>query len=275
MDQEITIIVVIDSAAAISENRLDNHIYMIDNLRAAGSQGIGTPDLITAANGFYWFDGSMASEPLFNWLIVNVGSLPRTLPRSYHEDRSKAHDLQILRDMKAQSDELETDTNTGILPPSIGDIREKLRILTNRTGRESKLKNAQGGLNDIGLKLLDMRGQIISRGEESTAQMSYLPPYITNITGEAVDEGILYPAQYGTPIAIKDGWYWSATASTHKPGLYSYTMHIRLFKFIWGADGEVIWEPVDMTHQAKIRITRQPMRNGFTHAGNGMLPIHY
>jgi hypothetical protein len=102
--------------------------------------------------------------------------------------------------------------------------------------------------------------------------LSQHPPILSDITGEAVEAGILYPAQYGTPIPINDGWYWSATASTHNPGVYAYTMHFRLYRLCW-SDGEPIWEPRDMTYDAKLRVSRAGMVNGFTGGAVGYLPI--
>ena len=45
MAQEITVIVMVDIAQALANNSLGGHIYLFDNLRTTGSQGLGTEHL--------------------------------------------------------------------------------------------------------------------------------------------------------------------------------------------------------------------------------------
>jgi hypothetical protein len=107
--------------------------------------------------------------------------------------------------------------------------------------------------------------------EGAIAGVNYPAPVIVDITGEAVDQKIIYPAEYGSPDLVTDGWYWSASVDVSRPGTYAYTMEIHLHELIW-SDGWV-WEPVPMCFDSRIRITNEPKRNGFTGAGAGMLPI--
>ena len=262
MEQEITIIVMVDTVGAVRAGRLDGNIYLIDNLRSRGSTGVGTGELTTIVYGTYWSNGSQASEPLFNWLIGSISSLPPSLPRNYQENRSR----------EAERLELE-DIRSVLEASSLKSTRTKLRAMAHGVGQSIRLKTNRGTTKDVGLKLLDVRGEVVQRGQEAKTSLAQPPPVITNLTGEAVDEGILYPAQYGTPINIKDGWYWSATASTFRPGLYRYTLHITVYELVWSDGGDPVWVPRAMSHDAKIRLTTEPMTNGFTGGGTGPLPI--
>lgn len=259
--QEITVIVMIDTQAALENNLLEDHIYLIDNLRTEGSIGEGTKDLTSKVNGAYWSDGSQAGEYLFNWLPYPIASISPILPKTYKKDRAKAHDVTNLERLQniAQS----TKEN------ATKDFSE----LTSKIGRNLKIKNELGEISTASTKLMGLNGDILPNNYSDPANMiTHLTPQITNITGEAVDKGIIYPAQYGTPVPIKDGWYWSASTASKLVGTYKYTMHITLFKPSV-SKGEIIWTPKYFTHDAQIEIVNAPMVNGFTKAGVTFLPI--
>lgn len=104
------------------------------------------------------------------------------------------------------------------------------------------------------------------RSAEDTEEM--FSPYLFDITGEAVDKGIIFPAQYGTPVPVHGGWYWSASADTSRPGVYRYVMHLELYRRNGGKT-----ETMRLAHEAAVMITNAPQRNGFTGAGLGFLPV--
>ncbi len=120
-------------------------------------------------------------------------------------------------------------------------------------------------------KLLDVTGHVIPAGGDTSAY-SFPAPEITDITGEAVDQKIIYPAQYGSPDMVGDGWYWSATVDTSRPGTYAYTLHVQLHRLDLRADGPV-WQPVDLRCESSLVITAAPKRNAFTGGGIGPLPL--
>lgn len=95
-------------------------------------------------------------------------------------------------------------------------------------------------------------------------------PYLADITGEAVERKAIFPAQYGTPVPVHGGWYWSASVNTYHTGVYKYVLHIDLYR-----DNNGKTETVRMTHEAAIAITNAPQRNGFTGKGLGFLPIGF
>jgi len=277
LSQEITIIVMIDTVGGINANSLDGYIYLVDNLRTEGSTGVGTGQLTSAVNGQHWSDGSQASEIVMNWAVTGISSPPLTLPRNYQTDRSHTIEAEALAKLNATVERLETFGSEG---SSVNNLQ---KIRTER-GINALVKNKNGGTSDLGLKLLDLQGRVVplelttsyqSRIREpklESSDFSQFWPKMTNITGEAVDKGILFPAQYGSPLSMNDGWYWSASASTHKPGIYSYTMQFTLYSLTF-IDGHAVWEPKDMTYDAKIRVTSNSKTNGFTKGAIGMLPI--
>jgi hypothetical protein len=105
------------------------------------------------------------------------------------------------------------------------------------------------------------RGVTGSKDSEST----YPPPIIVNITGEAVDKRVIFPAQYGSPSLFGPGLYWSATVNTNLTGLFSYTMHVRLSQPGDDLNGtnDAQTKSVVMTYDSQINVTSQPTTNGF------------
>ncbi|MDO9105752.1 MAG: hypothetical protein Q7U57_12435 [Methylovulum sp.] len=264
MSQEITIIVMIDTAAAINANTLEGNIYLVDNLKTEGSEGEGTGQLNTAVNGAHWIDGSQSGEHLLNWLPSGIGSLPPSLPRTFHQHKSKLIDRKNLLSIKNMPQ------MKGL--QSAEDFSKELHRISQTIGSTSNIKDAHGNVSDLGIKVMNIFGEPFIKDQEPSSNISYLPPLITNITGEAVDKGVIFPAQYGTPISIKDGWYWSASVDTNKTGNYAYTLHISIYKLSY--IGEMpTWEPIKMTHESYLNVTSAPKKNGFTHGAMAELPI--
>ncbi|MFD9791574.1 hypothetical protein ACFWXK_11565 [Streptomyces sp. NPDC059070] len=260
MPQQLAIIVLVDVGNALESGTLDGNTYLFDNMKLQGSTNQGTGDLVTAINGSYWLDGSQASEQVLNWLPYSLGSIPPTVPRGYTAERARQTDQQALADLDALSVKPPaTDTEAAA---ELGRIKRTVgtRIKTTRRTR--------GRLS--GQKILDVTGQVVT--DENTGAHSYPAPVITDVFGAAVDEKIMYPAEYGSPDLVTDGWYWSATVDTSRPGTYAYSMRIQLHRLVQEG-GEALWQPVNLTCQSHIKVTSAPRRNAFTKAGVGMLPI--
>ncbi len=251
----------VDVEAALKDNKLDGNIYLIDNLRTDGSEGVGTDHLTTVINGSYWSDGSQATEVITNWLTGALGSLPPTLPRNFHVERTKSINEGLLQTIKNLPARKTTAAAKANAPALLSDVVNKLTKTTF-------IKDPEGNTRDFGIKPLTVTGDHFEKGKDDPSEQSYLAPVITDITGEAVDKNVFFTCQLGTPVYIKDGWYWCATADTSKVGEYSYTMHITLYKLV-----NNVYEPVKMTHDAKIKVSTAPQRNGFTGAGMGIIPL--
>jgi hypothetical protein len=273
MSQEITVLAIIDTEAALAANSLEGNIYFIDNLRKTGSTGVGTSDLNSMANSSHWATGEQAYEPLFNWLVFPLNGVVPTLPRDYIRNLAKANDNKLMNYIKISHPEhtnptSKTEENSDTSPKPITNVQmPKLDFV------QTKIRAASGEIRDAGMKLIDREGSFVQATQPDLDYMNHILPRITAITGEAVDKGVLFPAQYGTPLAVDNGWYFSATVSSAVPGIYSYTLHITLYKLEQQNENEYIWEPMCFTHDLKITVVSNPMINGFTWAGLGYLPL--
>jgi hypothetical protein len=260
MAQQLAIIVLVDVGNALESNTLDGNIYLFDNMKLQGSQGEGTGDLVTAINGSYWSDGSQGTEEVLNWLPYALGSIPPTVPRGYHAERSRQSDQQALADLAALAGR--AGANAAETTTELARIQRNVGTRTSSSRRNNRL---------AGRKVLDVTGNIVS-GSGSAEAVNHPAPVITDIVGQAVDEKIIYPAQYGSPDMVSDGWYWSATVDTSRPGTYAYTMHIQLHSLVHQGS-ELLWEPVNLSCESSLVVATQPKRNAFTQAGLGLLPI--
>ncbi|MFB7123843.1 hypothetical protein DR950_17415 [Kitasatospora xanthocidica] len=259
MAQQLAIIVLVDVGNALESRTLTGNTYLFDNMKLHGSLNQGTGELVTAINGSYWSDGSQAGEQVLNWLPYSLGSIPPTVPRGYHTTRARAAEKEALAELANLSEK--AGVANGDTEAALTRIRQTVGTRVNGASRTAALS---------GQRVLDVTGRVVSDHGQDTH--SYPAPVITDIFGEAVDEKIIYPAEYGSPDLVTDGWYWSATIDTSRPGTYSYKMRIQLHELIQRA-GEWTWEPVNLTCESKLRITAEPKRNGFTGAGVGYLPI--
>ncbi|GII64332.1 hypothetical protein Skr01_44170 [Sphaerisporangium krabiense] len=253
MAQQHGIIVLFDVENALRTRSLDGNTYWFDNMKFLGSTGEGTGDLVTIVPGTYFLDGSQATEQVLNWLPAALGAIPPTVPRNYLAERERAHDQRTLQQLAALGGEGEASG-------------AELTRLKQRVGRRPR-KQA-GGRGLTATKLLDVTGSTTT----SAAAYNYPAPVITDITGQAVSEKIIYPAQYGSPDMVYDGWYWAATVDTSRPGVYPYTMHVQLHELV-EQNNELVWQSVDLTCESSLKITSDPKRNAFTGAGLGVLPL--
>ncbi|MFE4977803.1 hypothetical protein ACFRAR_37585 [Kitasatospora sp. NPDC056651] len=258
MAQQLAIIVLVDVGNALESRTLTGNTYLFDNMKLQGSLNQGTGELVTAVNGAYWSDGSQAGEQVLNWLPYSLGSIPPTVPRGYHAARTRQAEKDALAEL---ADLAGRTTPNGDTEAALARIQKTVGTRVRSTSRTRALS---------GQRLLDVTGKVVS--DHSQGAHSYPAPVITDIFGEAVDEKIIYPAEYGSPDLVTDGWYWSATVDTSRPGTYTYKMRIQLHDLVQRA-GESTWEPVNLTCESKLRITADPKRNGFTGAGMGYLPI--
>jgi hypothetical protein len=259
MTQQLAIIALVDVGNALKSRTLSGNTYLFDNMKLHGSENQGTGDLVTAVNGAYWNDGSQASEQVLNWLPYSLGSIPPTVPRGYQATRGQQADQQALAELTTLANQPSADGENA--EAALAQIQKTVGAGVRTTPRTRALS---------GQKVLDVAGRVV--GDHSEDMHSYPTPVITDIFGEAVDEKIIYPAQYGSPDLVTDGWYWSATIDTSRPGTYTYKMSVQLHELVQSA-GEWTWEPVDLTCESKLRITSAPKRNGFTKAGVGYLPV--
>jgi hypothetical protein len=284
MSQQLAILVLVDVAAALRAGELKGHTYLIDNMKLQGSEGEGTGDLVTAVNGTFWSDGSQADAQVLNWVLLSLGSVPPTVPRNFHVERARDNERTILEGLAELADVADrvayvapgSDGVASLTPGREGtDIVAKLKELRRQMGIHAHVKSEKRpGTTHVGHKVMDVRGHFLEHGVEDYSSISYPPPLLANITGEAVDKKIIHPARYGSPDIVTDGWYWSASVDTSRPGTYAYTMEIHLHEpHRSEREGPVTWTPVSMSYESRIKVDTTPKRNGFTQAGIGLLPV--
>lgn len=275
MAQQLGIILMVDVQGALDANTLDGNTYWFDNMKLQGSEGLGTDKLVSAINGTSYSDGSQGNEQVLNWLAYGVGSLPPTLPKAFLTEKSRNTDLQAIDDIKSLADRIESGESNQFT--DVASVLDELKRISSNTGIKTQVQNKfQDTAQDIGItghKILDVTGDVVSvEDEDKIPEINSLNPVITGVSGEAVEKNIIYPGAYGSPDMVTDGWYWSATIDTSKPGIYSYTLDVQLYK-LSKTDGQWVWAPVHMTCAAYIKITNDRKKNGFTNAGLGYLPI--
>lgn len=262
----------IDTRAALEANSLKGNIYLVDNLKTDGSQGVGTENLLTVIKGSHWYDKTQVTDIVINWLVCPIGGLPFTLPKNYVIDRSESINKQAIETIK--NFQSAKNSNEKIAKEGIADSINTKKLdsaIQNLATSDMLIMNrGEGEVEEIelGLKTFDVFGHLFDDNSDND-QLNSLAPVVADITGEAVDYGVLFTAQYGTPLLIKNGWYWSSSVDVSKTGIHNYTLHFTLYK----RDGNT-WKPIEMRHNAKIKVTSEAQRNGFTNAGMGYLPIY-
>lgn len=259
MSQQISIFVFIDIPAALKENTLDNNIYFLDNLKREGSEGEGTDKLLTAVNGYHWIDGSQACDIVLNWFPIGIGCLPMTLPRSYSAYRSGKIEKEVTQSM------LRMYQNSNA---ANGDLQEKIEEMRVVMEDSVLLETNNREIIDLGIKTLNLYGDLYQKDDEPDI-LNYISPRIVALRGEAVDNSVLFPSQYGSPVESSEGLYWSATVDTLKTGIHTYILDIILYE----KDRNNLWRPRPMTYKGRIKVSTEAKRNGFTHAGTGLLPV--
>jgi len=276
MSQQFGIMVMIDVKAALKTNNISDHVYLIDNMRDFGSENEGTNALISKVNGTYWSDNSQAGEVVMNWLAIDINDLPMTVQRASNNKNKSTEQLfknlaSSINEKRISAGNEKNDTT------KITELRESFAVKLQEIEDKTKgLHVDLGTLVDRESKwpLINTKGQLIEKLEDNLEDIVYLPPIITNITGEAVDSGVIFSAQYGSPSLSTRGWYWCASVNTATAQEYSYTVHVTLFNLVLGqGDKTSFWEPVQMSFDSSILISREAMKNGFTGGADSYLPI--
>ncbi|HEY6795049.1 MAG TPA: hypothetical protein VI248_10255 [Kineosporiaceae bacterium] len=262
MAQQLAIIVMVDVSAAVKARTLQGNTYLLDNMKLQGSEGEGTGALVTAINGTHWVDGSMGDEQVLNWLPCALGSIPMTVPRNYHLHRSR----------QIEQDALTAIRDLGNSTPGRTNVSAELGRIHGSLGTKVRYRRP-GGTGRAGHIALDVTGNPTGRAPSGASSAPDHPPLlITDIFGEAVERNVIFPAQYGSPDLVTDGWYWSASVDSTREGVYSYTMALEVHRPI-EENGVWAWEPVRLTYQSRLRISNRPKRNAFTGAGVSFLPV--
>ena len=252
------IIVLVDVEALLEEHQVENNVYLLDNTKKVGSTGEGTAELITKVVGALNPDGSLASEAVLNWIPYGIAAAPSPVLRiAAHRDFGTARFNDLLAEVKSAS------------APNVAKIEARQKgIASQQAGATFERKD--GRQYHVPIVLPHLLGA--SKNESAVSAASF-SPLISNISGAAVDSGVLYPAQYGSPDAITEGWYWSASVDTHKIGIHTYLLDLLVHRPVTKKNGSVVWKPETYVIEAKIDVAPGIIANGFTGYGPGVLPL--
>ncbi|RJF75405.1 hypothetical protein [Rhodopseudomonas palustris] len=260
MSQQLGIVLMIDSAAAIEAGSLEGNIYLVDNGKSAGSTGEGTPHLVTKINGV-----RITGQPdvqVLNWLPYGVSSPPPTLPQPFFLDapsrEALARHVQSaeprLAARRLSAQRLAAGEEPAPVPePEPEPVLPRLtRRIVDVLGRD--LREAASPA---------LRANIAARAAPEGTRVHYPNPLISNIYGEAVDLRVIYPAQYGSPDLFSDGLYWSASVDTSRVGYYSYLIDVVLF-YSELSGGQWVERSITLPYAAYLDVTDHTAINGFS-----------
>jgi hypothetical protein len=250
-----SIVVLIDVEAALADSSLEDNFFLIDNTRALGSTGEGSADMVSAVVGVHNRDGSPAAEAVLNWIGYGISALPPTLPRSHNlRAHHGKHDKALVAKLAAAT--------------SHDDVAALLADHHDEHGAFGSQRSANRYLP------VDPRtasGEFVS--PDAVEYAAHVNPAIIGVRGEAVDNGVIFPALYGSPDFYTEGWYWSATVDTNKVGRHTYILDVQILRPV-RQDGAVTWIPEVHALTAHFEVTRTILVNGFSGGYEpGFLPL--
>jgi hypothetical protein len=246
-----SVFLLISVLEALQQRDVEGNAYQL-LARLDEESELEEPDSATlriTATGVHRHDGSIAEDVTVNWNVASLQEHPYARPKPIILDAQtaaavkavaeRARSLTSIPEIKAAIDAYEDEH--GVIGASLGD---------------------QG--------LLGLDGQPMKAAEIMAG--GHIAPVLVDITGQAVEDEVIFPAQYGSPDSDSAGWYWSATVDTHKVGLHRCDLHIMLYRP--RLDGHVIeWEPEIYTVGMDLAVNQIVQTNGFTGAAIGYLPL--
>lgn len=256
---QISIIVVIDIETALKQNSLEGNTYLFDNTKVFAPQAVDDVALMTYAPGSNKPNGAQASETVLNWIFVGVAGLPPTLPRNFRQIFGpEGRDQKLLRTLKSTRNQ--------------GAISKLLSEFESSKAHAALVRQPDGDTGISKNPIVNTIGEIVSQPNLVTA--ANIPPVVKSISGPAVEQGVMYPALYGSPDVYFEGWYWSASIDTGKQGIHEYKMDVVLHSPVLEND-RTVWEPRHFTMTAAVDVSSSTVRNGFNNCfGPGLLPIY-
>lgn len=268
MGQQLGIVVMIDIPAAIESNTLEGNIWLVDNGGWDGSTGQGSPNLVSALDVTdAQFDPGNA---VLNWIPIGIGTIPISVPQSfflYDGDRRAL----AQRPLPALHQRIFPVRIRNLMGDEV-NIKHPEHLAREAPQADPQMPLSARGYVDPGVARFRRTGasRVAQPGDQDLAY--YPDPAILRIHGEALDAGVIYPAQYGSPEMFSRGLYWSAAVDPARLGLYRYTIEIGLYYSRRDADGKVVDDWVILSHDAWIKISTGAPRNGFPGAVLALCP---
>ena len=248
---QTSIYLMIGVGKALFERKLEGNTYQLQTRLQLGEvidQADRTAIRVSAV-GIHRPDGSIADDVTLNWIVGSVLGLALARPIPFQLPEGATDNL-----------------------PDVGEPGSEVRSQAQLFALLENLEKSFDIKSDTPIEGFpaSIDGQPMSI--EEVIMGGHLPPALLDITGQAVDDAVIFPAQYGSPDVHTDGWYWSATVDTNKVGLHRCDLHIQLFRpRIEGST--VTWDPEVHVLEMELDVSQLTQVNGFTGAGMGYLPF--
>jgi hypothetical protein len=232
-----SISLLVDVEAVLAQGRLADNAYLVDNTKFLAS-GKPMPDT-TYVYGALNADGSQASQEIMNWFGFGIAAPPPNLSKALF---------------------------THAPPSSLakpGDIKRPAQP-SHRTAFEVAGK----------IQFVPIVKPSLGEGRDSDNEIGAadLSPRIVNISGPAVDQSVIYPAEYGGPDYNAQYAYWAATVDVSKTGTYDYFIHSLIFR-PKQASGQKVFAGERYIYKAQVCVQSGVLVNGFTYGTPSVLPL--
>lgn len=266
MGQQLAIIALIDIAGAVEANDLRGHLWLVDNGGWDGSTGEGTSNLVTALDVT---DAADVGAPVLNWLPMGIGTIPITVPQTLflYEDDRRALSQPPLPAKHSQRFPVRI---RNILGDEV-NIKQPEHLPRSTVPTDPAMLFSGQGILDPGTARFRRTGKsrVMQEGDQDVVY--YPDPAIQRIGGEAVEQRVIFPAQYGSPELFSDGLYWSASVNPATLGVFRYTLWITLYYSRRDGEGRVTDHSVTLPHDAWISISTGALRSGFSEIDLNMI----
>lgn len=246
-----SVFLLISVLEALKQRGVEGNAYQL-LARLDEESEVGGPDPATlrvTATGVHRPDGSIADDVTLNWNVASLQEHPYARPKPIVLDAQTEAAVKALAEMARSLS-------------SIAEIKAAIDAFEAEHGLVGASLAEQG--------FMGLDGQPMTVAEVMAG--GHIAPVLVDITGQAVDDEVIFPAQYGSPDSDSAGWYWSATVDTHKVGLHRCDLHIMLYRP--RLEGHMIqWDPEIYTVGMDLVVNQVEQTNGFTGAAIGYLPL--
>lgn len=220
---------------------------------APASDDAPDPALTFPCTGVHYADGSMADDVTLNWIVTSIAAIAQ----------SRRHPIPLDDAQIAFAGEIFR------LTENLHSVRDVERVLGG-VHLADGTPYALARLPDVPGVPRDISGRPVNAAQALAG--AFISPVLSDITGPAVDDGVIYPAQYGSPDPLTEGWYWSATVDTRKAGIHRVDLHLDIYRPIV-RDRCLDFIPERYTLPTWLDVRAVPAVNGFTGGPLGYLPL--
>lgn len=248
---QVSIFLMVAVESVLSERRIEGHAFQLQTrLEDDDAQNAaGRPTNRVSAVGVHRADGSIAEDVTLNWIVGSVAGLGIARPTP----------IELNTVVKNEVESLIHGLDSSM---PLADVKAAIDAYEKEHGLAS----------DAGVPTFPVGFDGHPMSVEEVMMGGHLSPVLVDITGQAVDDEVIFPAQYGSPDARTDGWYWSATVDTHKVGVHRCDLHIDVFRPTF-EDSRIVWVPETYVLDMELVVSQITQVNGFTGAGIGYLPL--